>query len=111
MVLTAEGQVYDPRTGPEGEVAKRRRDVVDERLRAATVHRTAAEAARAHFLYNMTGWYKFIVCKFSCLRPFQVERCRNCTVVSAATRQQVGGLVVLDTTRRGARLTSSSSAA
>ncbi|KAK3928630.1 TGF-beta-activated kinase 1 and MAP3K7-binding protein 1 [Frankliniella fusca] len=55
IVLTADGQVYDPRTGPQGEVARSRRQVVDERLRRASIHRTAAEAVRSHFLCNLTG--------------------------------------------------------
>ncbi|XP_034248077.1 uncharacterized protein LOC117649410 [Thrips palmi] len=55
IVVTVDGEVSDPSRGPNGEVAKRRRDLLDERQRRAVVHRTAATAARAHFLYGVTA--------------------------------------------------------
>ncbi len=50
--VTIDGQVRDPRRGPAGEVARNRRDVLDERQRQAVQNRRAAEAARSHLVYQ-----------------------------------------------------------
>ena len=55
VVVTVDGEVSDPARGPQGEVARRRRDILDERQRLAVLHRTAAQAARTHILCNLTG--------------------------------------------------------
>ncbi|KAK3914826.1 5'-nucleotidase SurE, partial [Frankliniella fusca] len=55
VVITIDGQVSDPARGPQGELAKRRSEIIDERQRAAVQRRTAAEAVRRHALYNITA--------------------------------------------------------
>ncbi len=58
LTLTKDGDIYDPARGPECDAVQSRKDLLDERRRKAVTHKTATQAAREHFLYNLT-------CKFS----------------------------------------------
>lgn len=53
--VDAEGNILNPLVGPQADALLDRARVLDERQRRKTQHRTAAEKARQHTLYNWTG--------------------------------------------------------
>ncbi|XP_052132189.1 uncharacterized protein LOC127751924 isoform X2 [Frankliniella occidentalis] len=54
ITLTNDGDIFDPNRGPECEAVKSRKALLDERLRKGVQYKSATQAARAHFLYNLT---------------------------------------------------------